>query len=270
MRATSQASLEGARTRFEPVLAQAGANALTLGEELFAVVDALDSSGSLQRALTDPTRPADVKAELATRLLTGKVSSDVVDLVAGLARSRWSADTDLADAIEDLGTQAILVAAQTEPGLMQVEDELFRLDRVLADQQELRVALASRDLPRENRVGIVDQLLAAASKPTRVLVERTVGALRARSVTARLAHIGELAAQRRERLVATVLAAAPLTEAQQDRLQSILARAYGSEVNLNIAIDPAIVGGLRIQVGAEVVDATILSKLTEARRRIAG
>ena len=62
MRGTSLASLAAAQERFEPVLAAAGKQAADLGEQLFAVVDALDSSGSLRRTLSDPAIAADAKA----------------------------------------------------------------------------------------------------------------------------------------------------------------------------------------------------------------
>lgn len=270
MRATSEASLAAALERFEPVLAVAGEKAAGLGEEIFAVVDALDSAASLRRALTDPTRSGDAKAALAEGLLGGSASPDVVALVAGLARARWSADADLAEALEEIGTTAVLAAAEASGSLLRVEEELFRFGRVLADQRELRVALGSVDLPADRRTGLVERLLSAACEPTLILVRRTVGALRQRSVTGRLARIGELAAQRRKRVVATVLAAAPLTEAQVQRLTGILSRTYGTSVHVHVAIDPSVVGGLRVQVGSEVVDATVLSKLEEARRRIAG
>lgn len=270
MRATSEASLAAAMERFEPVLDAAGERAADLGAEIFAVVDALDSSVSLRRALTDPTRTADAKAGLAERLLAGSASPEVVALVAGMVRERWSSEADLAEALEEVGTTAVLATADASGSLLQVEDELFRLGRVLAEQRELRVALGSVDLPAERRTGLADRLLSAASEPTRALVRRTVGALRTRSVTGRLARIGELAAQRRQRVVATVLAAAPLTQAQVQRLTEILTRAYDAPVHVHVAIDPSVIGGLRVQVGSEVVDATVLSKLEEARRRIAG
>ena len=271
MRATSEASLAAALDRFEPVLSSAGQGARSIGEEIFAVVDALDSSTSLRRALTDPTRSADSKAELAQSLLAGKASDDVRSLIAGMARSRWSGDRDFADALEEIGTASVLVAAQDKGELLRLEDELFRLGRVLARERELRIALASADFTGERRTQLVDSLISEQVLPeTAVLVRRTVGALRQRSVTSRLAQIGELASSRRKRVVANVLAAAPLNQAQIERLEKSLSRLYGTDVHVNVGIDPAIVGGLRVQVGAEVVDATVLSKLHEARRRIAG
>jgi len=57
--------------------------------------------------------------------------------------------------------------------------------------------------------------------------------------------------------------------AQLGRLGRILAQAYGKEVQLNFTVDPAVIGGLHIKVGDDVVDATVLSRMTDARRRMA-
>ena len=66
MRGTSRASLVAAEGRFEPVLREAGAQGRLLGEQLFALVDALDSSGSLRRTLTDPSAAGEAKAAAKT------------------------------------------------------------------------------------------------------------------------------------------------------------------------------------------------------------
>src|SRR5690606_40819710 len=86
MRATSQASLRNASEAWEQVLRQAGADAAGYGRQLFAVVDALDRSAGLRRALTEPTRDGEAKAALAAELLRGKVAEPVLDLVSGMAR----------------------------------------------------------------------------------------------------------------------------------------------------------------------------------------
>ena len=66
------------------------------------------------------------------------------------------------------------------------------------------------------------------------------------------------------------MAALPLTEAQRQRLGAALARTYGREVRLNIDVDPTVIGGLRVQIGGELFDGTMLGRLDEARRRLAG
>lgn len=270
MRGTSGASLKAAQERFEPVLRAAGADALTLGEQLLTVVSALDDSAALRRSLADPSRDGDAKAGLVASLLGG-FDERVVDLVSGLVRSRWADESDLADAIERLGVDAVLASAEARGTLETVEDELFRVSRSLDGQREAKQVLSDATTAPERRVALVDALVAGkVDEVTLSLVRRATASLRGRRFVQTLGWFGEIAAERRSRLVATVTSATVLTRAQQDRLAAILERSYGRPVQLNVTVDPAIVGGLRIQVGADVVDSTVLSRLADASRRLAG
>ncbi|MDM7855766.1 F0F1 ATP synthase subunit delta [Cellulomonas alba] len=269
MRGTSRASLAAAEERWEPVLQAAGAQSSDLGEQLFAVVDALDSSGSLRRTLADPSIEGDAKAALAARLLAN-ADPRVVEAVQGLVRSRWSADGDLAESAEHLAFHALLARAESEGALGQVEDELFRLSRALIGQREVRRTLFDTSIPADARAGLVDQILAGRTHEVTALVARRLAAQpRGRRYVAALGHLSDLIAARRQRAVALVTTASPLSDAQRDRLAAILERAYGRVVQVNTVLDPHVIGGLRIQVGAEVVDATVLSRLADARRRLA-
>jgi F-type H+-transporting ATPase subunit delta len=67
-----------------------------------------------------------------------------------------------------------------------------------------------------------------------------------------------------------VHSARPLDEATQQRLASALTRQYGRPVHLNIVVDPAVVGGLRVEIGDDVIDGTVSARLDDARRKIAG
>jgi F-type H+-transporting ATPase subunit delta len=78
------------------------------------------------------------------------------------------------------------------------------------------------------------------------------------------------AAARRKQLTAVVTAVAPLSMDQQTRLRAVLARIYGKAVLLQVVVDPEVIGGIRIRVGDEVVDGTVLRRLDEARRHMAG
>ena len=271
MRGTSSASLEAVRRAFEPVLRAAGGDAATIGGQLYSVVDALDGSGSLRRALSDPARSGDDKARLVTALLGGKVDDRVVEVVSALARARWSEERDLTEALDEVAADAVLASAQAEDRLDQVEDELFRLDRVLVGQRDLRRALTERSAEPERRAALARSLLEGKVHPATLrLVERAATAPRGRSLSASLAQLGRLAARRRQMLVASVTAASVPTAAQLERLTGLLERAYGRSVQLNISVDPEVIGGLRIQVGSEVVDSTLLARLDDARRRLAG
>lgn len=271
MRATSQASLDAATATWETTLKATDGRAAELGQELFAVVDILDNSAALRRALTEPNREGEDKARLAADVFGGKVSEETVDLLSGLARSRWSAEGDFADAAEQLGVTAVLISAEAGGELATLENDLFLITQTLGDNRELRLALANKDRSPLDRVGLLSSVFGThISAEALTLAGRTITSGRAKSVTAGLLEVSELAARRRKMLLAVVTAAVPLTKAQQERLEDMLRRAYGRSVHVNLTVDPAVVGGLRIQVGDEIVDGTMLSRLQEARRRVAG
>ena len=269
MRGTSRGSLQGAADRFEPVLVAAGVDAAQLGEQMFALVDALDGSGSLRRTLTDPSIDAEAKAGLARRLLAG-ADPAVADVVADLVSQRWSTEDDLTESIEELGFWALLASADAAGELVRVEEELFRLTRALADQREVRRHLADTSASPERRAALVDAILAdGAADATRRIARRAAVSARGRRFLTTLGHVGDLAAARRRRVVAQVTSRTELTAEQRERLAGILAQAYGADIQVNVSVDPAVLGGLRVQVGADVVDATVLSRLDDARRRLA-
>lgn len=270
MRGSSGASLKAAQERFEPVLRAAGADALTLGEQLLTFVSALDDSAALRRSLADPSREGEAKAGLVADLLSG-FDERVVDLVSGLVRSRWADDADLGEAVERLGLDAVLASAEARGALETVEDELFRFSRSLDGQREAKQVLSDATTAPERRVALVDALVGGkVDTVTQRLAQRATSSLRGRRFVQTLGWFGEVAAERRKRLVASVTTATMLTREQEQRLGALLERSYGKPVQLNVTVDPAIVGGMRIQVGADVVDSTVLSRLADASRRLAG
>ena len=269
MQGSSRGSMAAATERVEPLLS--GSDAARLGEELFAVAALLDSSAGLRRALTDPSREADAKAALVGRLLDEKVSVDCAALVAGMARDRWSTSRDLADACEHLGALAVLGSAQSDGTLDTVEEELFRYGRIVDGDQGLAAAFGERKRSAADKATLVERLLSGKVLPqTLVLARQATTAPRGRRLQDVLEEFGRVAAQRRDRVVARVTAAVPLTEAQRERLSQVLAGVYERTMHLDLDIDPQLLGGLRVQVGDEVIDASVLTRLEEARRRLAG
>ena len=271
MQGVSRASLASAEERLEALLGAPGVDRVAVADALFAVTGLLDGNVSLRRALTDPSQQGDAKAGLSTRLLAGKVPDGVVDLVAGLARSRWSRARDLADALEELAVISLVASAEAEGRLDRVEDELFRFRRMVAGDDELGNALSDRAATSERKVRLVEQLLAEKVAPeTLRLVRQAVQAPRGLNLDTALAGYGQVAARRREQLVAHVVAALPLDEAQRGRLEEALRRAYGKAVHLNVDVDPDVLGGIRVEIGDEVLDGTVVRRLDDARRRLAG
>ncbi len=271
MRGTSAASLATVQAGFEPVLRTAKRNAATLGGQLFAVVDALESSGSLRRALSDPSRSGDDKAALVRAVLGATADKRVVKVVEEIARARWTSERNLVDALEEMAADAVLASAQAAGTLEQVEDELFRFERVLVNQRELRRSLTDRSAPADSRATLARTVLQGNALPATVqLVERAAFAPRGRTMSMMLSIMLRLSARRRQLLVASVTAAAPISAAQRERLAATLERTYGRKVHVTVAVDPRVIGGMSVQVGPNVVDSTMIGRLEDVRRRLAG
>lgn len=267
----SRQSLAAARETLGTLLRSGDTDLVALSDELFAVTATLDRERGLRRALTDPARSGEDRAGLARAVFGDRVGGAAADVLVWAVRARWSAPRDLADAIELLAVEALVAAAEQAGRLDTVEDELFRTGRIVAGHPELRAALADRSAPVEVRAALIEDLLGdRTTEETRRLVRQAVTAPRGRSFDRVLTEYGQVAADRRSRLVATVTATVPLTEEQRDRLRRVLARMYGHDVHLNVQVDPAVVGGVRVEIGDEVIDGTVADRLDEARRRLVG
>ena len=271
MNGASREALAAARERLDALTDSTSADAGTLADELAAVTALLDREVSLRRVLTDPAQAGEAKAELVQRLLGSQVGGAAVDLVSGMVRSRWSQSRDLVDALEELADTADLTAAQKSGALDDVEDELFRFGRIVSSSTELRAALTDRAATGSAKAELLRRLLGGrANATTERLVTRLVAAPRGRSLESGLESLSKLAAERRSRLVAVVTSAVPLSDTQKQRLGAALAKLYGHQMHLNIDVDPEVLGGIRVQVGDEVINGSIADRIEDAGRRLAG
>ncbi len=270
MRGTSEASRDAVLEHFGAVATAAGSEATVLAEQLFSVVEALDSSGSLSRALTDPARPGTDKGTLVASLFA-EYDPRVRDVVDAFVNHRWILASDLGDAIEDAAVEAYLAAVESAGRLDAFEEEMFRVERFLAAERDVLSALGERSSKPEARVALARKLFGDVVGPTTLaLIERAARQPRKRRLPAAIEYYIAAAAARRAKSVVEVTAAVELSAAHRTRLTELLRTRLGREVQVNVSVDPRVIGGLRIQVGDQVVDGTTLSKLDEARRRLVG
>ncbi|WP_270888508.1 F0F1 ATP synthase subunit delta [Pedococcus sp. 5OH_020] len=270
MRGSSRAAAAVGSKALEAALA-GGADRSGLGEELLAVAALVDGNATLRRALADPSREGETKRQLVSRLLGGKVSAGAVELLRELVGQRWASERDLSDTVEVLGVDSILAAAEQAGQLDRVEDELFRFERIVAGNPALRDALTNRQGDAGAKADLVRRLLEGkTTAETLRLARQAVLAPRGRKLDRTLELYLSLAAKRREQVTAVVTAAHDLDDTQRQRLAAVLRTIYGRPVLLQVVIDEHVIGGVRVQVGDEVVDGTVLRRLDEARRHIAG
>jgi F-type H+-transporting ATPase subunit delta len=267
-----QGSSRGAFTAAQHALDTAlrdGANGAVLGDELFSVVAAMEASAALRRGVADPSREPAAKAALAQRLFGHRVSAPAAGIVATVVQQRWAAERDLTDTVENLAVQAVLSDAEKSGRADRVEDELFRFERIVAGNPSLRDVVTDRAIPGRAKLDLVDELLAAKCAPETVrLARQAVGSPRGRRFARVIEDYLGVASLRRAQMTATVISAVPLDETQRERLTVALTSIYGRQVHLNTVIDPSVIGGIRVQIGDEVVDGTVLRKLDSARRHM--
>lgn len=270
MQGASRGSLLTVRQELNTLL-HSGTDASSLGDELFAVSSVLGSSAALRRALTDPTSEEAKKASLADRLFGGKIGDAATQVLRRAVGQRWSDERDLGDALEQLGVEATLTSAERAGRIDDVEDELFRFERTIAGDSGLRDALGDRRRSGKDKAELVGKLLDGKASPETVRLARQAAANPGgRRVERVLESYVAVAAQLRDRLAATVTSAVELNDADRSRLGQALARVYDRPVQLNVIVDAGIVGGLRVQVGDEVIDGTIATRLEDVRRTMAG
>jgi len=271
VRGTSRASFADLTERLTAEGDMSARTAIRLGDELFAVVGLLDTEHGLRRALSDPGKPAAEKGAVVGALLHGKVTQRTESLVAAAAESRWASPGDMADAIEQLAIEAMVLAADADNGLDELEDGLFRFGRVVAGQPDLRAALADPSLPADRKRDVLDALLdGKVTAVTLRLIRQMVMYPRGRSLTAALDLCAGITARRREQLIAVVRSAVELSASERRRLAEALAASYGHQVHLNVVIDPSVMGGISVQIGDELIDGTVASRLAAVRRKLAG
>ena len=248
----------------------AGASqAETVGGELFSVLHLLDTEHGLRRALSDPSRPADEKGSIAVSLLHGKIGEPAEELVVSTVRARWASAGDMTDGLEQLAVEAFAIAAQDRGQLDDLEDELFRFSRVVATEPGLREALTDPTVPDDGKRQLLDTLLGGKVTPItlRLVTEMSLHP-RGRSLVDSLDTCTRIAAERRRRLIAVVRTATDLTEPQRQRLAQALAGIYGHEVYVNVVIDPTTVGGMTVQIGDELIDGSMSTRLGDLRRKL--
>jgi F-type H+-transporting ATPase subunit delta len=275
MAGVSSESLTKALTELEPKLPFAS---LQLAKELFGILGTVDSSAGLRRALTDPSRSGEEKSALIKQLFGGKVSAEAVDIAAGLASSRWASARDIGDALETLAATVVIAVAENKSavsasgitGLEELENDLFSFNQAVAASHEVQRALSEPQASATAKTVLASRLVPSASEEAKVLIGQAVTQPRGIKATRLVSRFAELAAKRQQRWIATVSVTRPLTETQASRLQQGMNSLYGRELKVNVKVDPMLIGGIRVQVGDEVLDASVLTRLNELQRQLAG
>jgi F-type H+-transporting ATPase subunit delta len=270
MRGTSVEAHEELVGELKSTLSQDSGAGYDVAGDLFAVASVLRSEAALRRVLTDVSLGSDAKSGLVRSVFSGKLGDQSLELVAAAAGKRWAAMRDLGDTLEHLAVVAVVLAAEGDGEADAVEQQLFTVSRMVTDNPSLRDALSDPARSVADKQQLLRSLLEGkAARGTIQLTEQAVTGTY-RTVVLAIEAYQKVAATERDRLVALVRVARPLTEEESQRLSTALSNNYGRRVALNELVDPDVLGGVRIEVGDDVIDGTVASRLDQARRKLAG
>lgn len=269
---SSKASLAALRAALESSLkGKSAADAISLASDLAAVRAAFDSSSGLRRAMTDPARSADAKSDLVKELFGKVISPSALSLSQEAVSMRWSAGSDLSDSIEVVSIEALAISAEVAGESEALEGEILAIVRGIAASSELRQALNDPKYSIAAKQELIASLFKGSiSASTSKVLEMMVASLRGRNVERTLAHYSHVILARKERTVAHVKSAVSLDADRLARLGSALEKVLGRKVRVDVDVDPLVMGGISVRIGDELIDGTVVNRLLEASRSLAG
>ena len=248
---------------------QSATDAAVFAIDLFTILSVLSTSIGVRRALTDNSRDASAKADLISNLFGKNISSPAQSLLALAASLRWSSPGEIADAIENLAVEAEAAAADKNGELERLENQLFDFARVLRANPELRQALNTSADTDQGKISLLESVVKGKYvNSTLNLLRRVISLRRGRSIDSTLAAYSHYVSARKDRLVAHVKSAVELSDAQLTKLVAALSKQMGRDVHINVEIDPRVLGGISVRYADDVIDGTIVNRLTEAGRAL--
>ncbi|MDB1187267.1 F0F1 ATP synthase subunit delta [Bifidobacterium breve] len=258
------------RDSLAPKLRDTHEDAWRIGNELFTITSALDNNIQLERALTDPSRPTADKVAVFKEMVGDQVHPMTTEIMTDLVSRRWSRARDIANAVEDFGVDAMMYYADATDSTLQVSIELSRLHSSLLNLPVVRSKLYDDQASSEVRVKLFRELFGDKNlnKVTMRLAEHATCNLRRRRYLETIQWLIKKFSRHMGQSMITVTTAAPLKEEQIKRLIDVYSAKVGRQVHINSVVDPTVLGGMRIQVGDEVTDNTVVAQLQNLHRRV--
>ena len=258
------------RDSLAPKLRDSGEDAWRIGNELFTITSALDHNIQLERALTDPSRPVEDKVAVVKTLIGDQAHPLVMEIMSDLVSRRWSRVSDIANAVEDFGVDGMMYYADYTNTTLQVSNELAELHSALLNLSVVRTKLYDATVSSEARVKLLYSLIGDAdfTKVTKRLAEHATCNLRNRRYLQTIQWLINKFSRHMGESMVTVTTATPLSKEQVEKLIAIYSAKTGHPVHINSVVDPTVMGGMRIQVGDEVTDNTVVAQLQHLQRTV--
>lgn len=268
---TSLASDKEIRDKYAPMLKSKGKDALRVATELYAFVNLLDANKTLERALTDPSRPADDKQQVIDLILGGQADPLTVDILHDLAALQWSRIAHIANAAEDMSVDATAYYADAQGITNQVAGELAQIHSALLGMPLVLFHLSDEYSKPQARVALLKSLLDGQHlhPVTEQLALNATEDLRGRRFPDTVMWLVDRFSEHMDQVMVTVTTAIPMSEEQSSNIQAVYGRRLGKAVHINSVVDPSVLGGMKVQYGSVSTDGTVVTQLKHLQRLMA-
>ncbi len=283
---------------------------VTLASDLRSAVDAVAVNARLARVMTDQGTSAPARAAILSDVLSGKIDGDALAILtravvkepAASVAQAWTAlagECDwiagLVDGRDSEGVMAALAEAEESrlsrseglnylsgycdgildrlsdtSALSEIEDQLFRFGRILASSGKLHSALADVSVPLWARRKLVHGLLEGKALPAVIRIATHSLSVKARDLAGLLEWLAEVVATARGWRVAKVVSGMELAPGARGGLSEVLASIAGKPVELQVTVDPELLGGVTVSIGDLLVDGSARHRLEMLGERLMG
>ena len=165
-------------------------------------------------------------------------------------------------------SRAIFDLAQDEGKVEEWRQRLSVLSDVLSEATVATV-LTNPTITLSERMELISGSSTGLDDESINLAKLLIESNRVKEISAIADEYKALADVAAGRVRATVTTAIELTEHDRDRISDELSKRLGKEVSLKLQVDPTILGGLKLQYGEHLVDASVATRLQQLRRRLA-
>jgi F-type H+-transporting ATPase subunit delta len=163
--------------------------------------------------------------------------------------------------------RALFSIARDEAAVPAVRLELDVIARLLEENPELHRALFRPLHPVKERRAVLRSVCerAGTSANVRNFLIYLIDQRRLLDFDAIRREFERLADEQAGRVKASVVAASELPPEQRERLRAALARRTGREIDLEVEVDPGLIGGAIAKVGGVVIDGSLRRQLSQLR-----
>lgn len=166
--------------------------------------------------------------------------------------------------------KALVEIGQKQGTLTAIQQELTKVDALVRGNADLGRLVSAPLIAPSRKAEAFNQVLAAAGlgETVRRFFVVVAQAARLDLIHAIIAAFSELVDERTGILNASVASAQPLSPAQFKNLEGALSAREGKTIRLRWTQDPALLGGIKVQVGSTIFDASLLGQLRQLKTRL--